>query len=87
MHQPVQNAVGHRGIADLRVPLLHRQLAGQDRGAPVVAVIADLQEIAPFLLIHRRHGEIIHYQNIDVGDDVQYAAQASIGTRHHQVAK
>ena len=31
MHQPVQGAVGYRRVADLRVPLRHRQLAGQQR--------------------------------------------------------
>ena len=30
-HQPVENAVGQSGIADLLVPLCHRELAGQDR--------------------------------------------------------
>ena len=69
------------------MPLLHRQLASQDRGSPIIAVIADFQKIAPFLLIHCRHGEIVHYQNIHVGDRVQHAAQASIRTRHHQFAK
>ena len=29
MHQPIQDAVGHRWVADLRMPLRRRQLAGQ----------------------------------------------------------
>lgn len=32
MHQAVQDAVGEGGIADLGVPLRHRQLTGQDGG-------------------------------------------------------
>jgi hypothetical protein len=87
VHQTVQNAVGHRGITDLRMPLLHGQLAGQDRGASVIAVIADLQEIAAFLLVQRCHGKIIHHQHIDAGDSFQCAAQASIRTRDHQLTE
>jgi uncharacterized membrane protein YjjB (DUF3815 family) len=33
MHQPVEDAVGRRWISDLRMPLGHRQLAGQQRGS------------------------------------------------------
>jgi len=33
LNQPVENAVGQRGIADLLVPPADRQLRSQDRGA------------------------------------------------------
>src|SRR5436190_21514206 len=37
VHQPVENAVGPGGIADLLVPLGTRQLAGQDRRSHLIA--------------------------------------------------
>ncbi len=56
MDQPIQNAVGQRGIADLRMPLRHRQLAGQQRRPGQVALIADLQECPPFSIGHPASG-------------------------------
>ena len=44
--QPVEDAVGQRGIADLFVPSRDRQLRSKDRGAHLVAVFADLPEVA-----------------------------------------
>jgi hypothetical protein len=55
--QPVENAVRHGRIADLHMPFFHRQLTGRDRGAGVVTVLADFQEIPAFLLAQRRHGK------------------------------
>ena len=56
--ETVQNAVGNRGIADLFVPVRHGQLRGEDHRAPVVAVVADLQEIAPFA-VSSLHGQAL----------------------------
>ena len=45
MHQPVQDAVGHCGVADLGVPRRDRQLAGQQHRTRLIALVADLQEL------------------------------------------
>jgi hypothetical protein len=49
VHQPVEDGVGQGGIADEVVPLLDRQLAGDDGGALAVAVLEDLEQVAPLL--------------------------------------
>ena len=46
VNEPVEDAVGQRGIAYLFVPARYRQLRGKDRGAHLVAVLADLREVA-----------------------------------------
>jgi hypothetical protein len=38
--------------------LSHRHLRGQDQGAALVAVIADLQEVAALGIFQWRHGEV-----------------------------
>ena len=52
--QPVQDAVGKGGIADLIVPERDRDLAGEDGGACGVTVVTDFQEIAAFGIGQRR---------------------------------
>jgi len=63
--QPVHDAVGDAGITDLLVPLGHGHLAGKNGRTALIAVVADFQEVAPFLLLQGRHGEIVQHQNID----------------------
>ena len=58
MDQPVQDAVGDGGIADLRMPTVDRQLTGQHRRTPAIAVIADLQEAATLVVAQQHHGEV-----------------------------
>jgi hypothetical protein len=46
VNQAVQNAISQRGIADLLMPSSVRQLRSQYRRAHLIAVLADLPEIA-----------------------------------------
>lgn len=47
MHEPVEDGIGEGGIADGVMPLGHRQLAG-DHGRPgVVAIVQQLEQVAP----------------------------------------
>src|SRR5580700_6652267 len=50
VHQPVEDSVGQRGIAYLFVPPRDRQLRGQDRGAHLVTIFADLPEVSALWL-------------------------------------
>ncbi len=43
MHQTIQDGVGHRRIADLFMPVFHRQLTGDDGGSVAVPFFDDLQ--------------------------------------------
>lgn len=49
--QPVEDAIGQRRVADLFMPPRNRQLRGQDRGAHLVAVFADLPDVAALGLL------------------------------------
>jgi hypothetical protein len=41
----VEDAIGQSGITNLFVPARDRQLRGQDRGAHLVTIFADLPEV------------------------------------------
>ena len=46
VYQPVEDAVGQRGISDLFVPASHWQLRGQDDRARLVAIFGDFPEVS-----------------------------------------
>lgn len=48
MDEPVENGVSQGRIANGVVPVLDRELAGDDRGAAAVPIFEDLQQVAPF---------------------------------------
>ena len=43
MHEPIEHGVGDGAIAEVGVPSIQRELAGNEGRAPVVAVLEDLQ--------------------------------------------
>ncbi len=49
VHQPVEDGIGQRWIADERMPMLDGELAGDERGALAIAVIEQFQEVMPCL--------------------------------------
>ena len=45
MDQPVQDGVGHGGVANSSMPVVHRELAGYEGGFGLAAVLNDLQKL------------------------------------------
>ncbi len=48
MHQPVQDGIGERGVADGLVPMIDGQLAGDEGGSDAVTVVEDFQQVEVF---------------------------------------
>ena len=46
MDQPIQAGIGHGGVGDNFVPLIDRELTGNEGGSLALAVIEHLQELA-----------------------------------------
>ena len=61
MDQTVEDRVRQRRIADQVVPLLDRDLAGDQSRAPTVAILEDLQEVAPSVLVRRHQAPPLAY--------------------------
>ena len=64
MHQAIEDGIGDGAVAEISVPLLDRQLAGDERGTPVVAVVEDLEQIAHGLIGERRDTEVVDENQI-----------------------
>src|SRR5689334_15735984 len=65
VHKSIEDTVGGRWIADLFVPARHRKLRSQDCGAHLVAVFADLPEVAALGFCERSHGPVVDDEDID----------------------
>ena len=66
-----EDGVGERRIFQIGMPLLHRQLAGDERRATIVSIIQDLQEVAADRVWQRREAEVIYDQQIGLGELAQ----------------
>ena len=53
MDGAIEDGIGDRGVAEIRVPLIGRQLTGNDRRAGRIAILYHLEEV---LALHVRHG-------------------------------
>ena len=60
----IQDGVGVGGLADEPVPCLHRRLAGDDGGAPAVALLNDLQEVLAGWGVERPKAEIVQNEHL-----------------------
>src|SRR6266436_3509297 len=67
VHEPVEDGVGDSRAGNGLMPLLDRELAGDDRRAAPVPIVNNLQEVAP--LIRRQIGEtpVVEDQQFDTG--------------------
>jgi hypothetical protein len=87
VNQAIEDAVGGGGIADLFVPARDRQLGSEDGRARLIAILADLPEIAPFILGERSHGPVIDDQDIDAAESRQQIAQTAVGAGEREIAE
>ena len=68
MDEAVEDGVGDGGIAQLTVPIGHRQLAGDDHRAPAEAVVEDFEEVARPRRIDGRQAPVVEDQHLDAGE-------------------
>ena len=48
VNEAIQDGVSQSGVTNNVVPMFNRDLAGDDGGGATVAIIEDLQKVAPF---------------------------------------
>jgi hypothetical protein len=66
------------------MPVVHRDLTGDDCRAFAVPVVENLEQIAPGRIGQRRHGQIVHHQHVGFGPLREQADVASfaVSERH-----
>ena len=85
--QPVKNAIGQCRITDLLVPARDRELRGEDGRAHLVAVFADLPEVAALRFRQWGHSPVVNDQDIDAAEPRQQTAQAAVCSRRRKITE
>ena len=73
--------------ADQRVPLIDRELAGDDGGAAAVAVLKDLQEVVAGRGVERLEAPVVEDEEIGATERAQEAGVAAVVARQSQIAE
>ena len=78
MNEAIQDRVAESWIADDVMPKFDGGLAGDDGRAATMAIIKDLQEVAPFGRIENRQAPIVEDEELDAADGFEQAAIAAV---------
>src|SRR6185437_10049964 len=76
--------VGKRGLPEIGMPGVHGELAGDERGAGVDAVIEDLQEICSVLGGQRGESPVVEDDERSLGEGLQELDVAAVPMRDAQ---
>ena len=74
MNEAIQDGVAEGGVADDVVPVFDGDLAGNDGRGATVAIIKDLQKVAPFGRIENRKTPVIEDQELNAAEVFEHAA-------------
>ena len=87
VHDPIEDRVSDRRIAQVVMPAIGRQLTRNDRGPRAIAVVEDLQEILALDVFEPDEAPIIEDQHIDPGEARQHRRVGPVPMREHQFGK
>src|SRR6202140_1111245 len=78
VNEAVQDGVAEGGVSDNFVPMFDGDLAGNDGRGATVAIIKDLQKVAPFGRIENRKAPVIEDQELNAADGLEQATIAAV---------
>lgn len=78
VNEAVQNCVTEGGIADDVMPVFHGNLAGDDGRCATMAIVEDLQEVAPFGRVENRQAPVVEQEELNAPQRLEQATIASI---------
>ena len=87
MQEAVTNGVGEGGLADVLVPLGRRQLVRDDRRPHAVAILEDLQDVAPLLVLERGEGPVVDEQHVYARELAEETDVSAVGAGQGQLVE
>ena len=78
--EAVEDGVGVGRLADDGMPGRDRQLAGDDGGAPAVAVLKDLEQVVTGLGVQRFQAPVVQDQQLHGGQALEAAPDAAVSS-------
>src|SRR3954471_16502089 len=85
--QAVEDGVGQGGIADHVVPAIHRQLAGDQGGAAPVALLDDVEQIAPLLGPERFEAPVVEHEQLDPAESAHEPGVAAVAPPEREIGE
>ena len=84
MNEAVQDRVTESGIADDLVPVFHGDLACDDNRCTSMAIIENLEEVAPLGPIENRQAPVIEDKELNVSERFEQTAITPVATRESE---
>src|SRR5664280_922037 len=78
VNEAIQDGVAEGGVADNVVPMFDGDLAGDNGRGATVAIIKDLQQVAPFGRIENRQTPIIENEELNAPEGFEHAAISAV---------
>src|SRR5258705_11662661 len=78
VNKAIQDGVAEGGVADNVVPMFDGDLAGDNGRGATVAIIKDLQKVAPFGRIENRKAPVVEDQALNAADGFEQPAISAV---------
>ena len=83
----IEDGVGEGRFADDVVPLVGRQLTGDERRSVAVAVLGDLHQIAPLIGRETIRAPVVEYQEIGLDQNTEQTREAAVAMGELEIGK
>ncbi len=83
--EAVEDRVGKGRVGEVAVPLVDRELAGDDGGAGADAIVEDFEQIAARRLVERIEPPVVEQEDVALGELRQTPGVASVPARDTQL--
>ena len=87
MHYAVENRVGERGVAQVFMPAVDRQLTGDDRRSVAIPVVEDLEQVLALRVLEPDEAPIIEDQEVDARETRQHDGVRAVAVRERELRK
>src|SRR2546422_8189922 len=77
--EAIADRVRHRGVPEVLVPLVGRELACDDRRPGLAAILQDLEQVAPVLIPQRAEAPVLEHEDVDASELAEEADVGAVG--------
>src|SRR3989442_6425646 len=77
--EAIADRVRHRGVPEVLVPLVGRELARDDRPPGLAAILQDLEQVAAVLIPQRAEAPVLEHEDVDAGELAEEADVGAVG--------
>ena len=87
MDQPIEDRVRDRGVAQVVVPALARQLTGDHRRAASIPIVEHLEQVVAVDLFHRGKAPVVEDEHIDAGEPCEQCRVRAVRVGQRELFK